>query len=53
MEQQDTHGLPIAGASVTVSYTGTAGTVYVNGYSAARLLGGVSAARLRVTEIKV
>ncbi len=30
-----------------------AGTVYVNGYAAARLLGGVSAARLRVTEIAV
>jgi hypothetical protein len=26
MEQQDSHGLPIAGASVTVAYTGTAGT---------------------------
>lgn len=26
MEQQDSHGLPIAGASVTVAYTGVAGT---------------------------
>mgnify|MGYP000884903896 CR=1 FL=1 len=32
MEQIDTHGLPIANGSVTVSYTGTAGTTAaVNG----------------------